>query len=232
MKHLNRRTALTAALAGALLAGAAAPAAALEPPAPGQWITPAPSINTEAMKHGEVISGHVYLSPIGVPFAKTTDGKVVVGDGTDTAHTQTWIPWTDRIEYLAPKSSTVSLLSHRGPNAVNGGIATKFLDTGGEAKWGRSTSPETTKMNGRHAGATPVQVQTFRNAEIHWTKARGAHPVGGSILKKWRDLTGLNGLGAAVTDEYNATVKGKPGKAQQFQRGTLYWSPATGSFRG
>jgi uncharacterized protein with LGFP repeats len=242
MKYV--RTLSTAVLLGASVitmapAHAEEPVQAINPPystdadleQPDGWITPAPSIYTEAMKHGEEIAGPVYFAPNGVPFAKTASGLVIIGDGEDSAHTQTWVPWTDRVEYLGPDSSTVSLLSHRGPNSVGGAIAGKYLTLGGEARYGRSTSPELTKPNGAHAGATPVQVQTFGKAEAHWTKDRGAHMVGGAIHKKWTDLGGLRGLGASVTDERQVTVNGKVFTRQDFQRGTIDWSKDTGAIR-
>lgn len=221
---------LTAGLLAVSAATVAVPGAhALEQPVGG--ITPVASIYYEGMKHGEEVRGEVYYAPNGVPFAKTASGKVVVGDATDHAHTQTWILWTDRVEYLAPYSSTVSLLSHRGPNAVGGAIADKFLRTGGEAKYGRSTTPETTRMNGKHAGATPVQVQTFNKGEFHWTKATGARAIGGSIYSKWVQLGGMNALGKATTDEVTVWVNGKQFQQQSFDRGVIRWSKDTGAFR-
>ncbi|MFJ4168024.1 GDSL-type esterase/lipase family protein [Paenarthrobacter sp. NPDC089714] len=70
--------------------------------------------------------------------------------------------------------------------------------------------------------------QVFERGFIVWSAASGAHPSMGAIRGRWRE-SGLEGgeLGYPTSDEATGLKNG--GSAQQYQRGTIVWSPATGA---
>ncbi|MFK0002049.1 GDSL-type esterase/lipase family protein [Paenarthrobacter sp. NPDC090522] len=70
--------------------------------------------------------------------------------------------------------------------------------------------------------------QVFERGFIVWSAASGAHPSMGAIRGRWRE-SGLEGgeLGYPTSDEAAGLKNG--GSAQQYQRGTIVWSPATGA---
>ncbi len=67
----------------------------------------------------------------------------------------------------------------------------------------------------------------FQNGSIYWSPATGAHKVHGAIRNLWASLGWEQSfLGYPTSDEL-ATEDGS-GRYQEFQRGSIYWSPATG----
>ncbi|MFI2564819.1 GDSL-type esterase/lipase family protein [Paenarthrobacter sp. NPDC018779] len=70
--------------------------------------------------------------------------------------------------------------------------------------------------------------QVFERGFIVWSAASGAHPSMGAIRGRWRE-SGLEGgdLGYPTSDEATGLRNG--GSAQQYQRGTIVWSPGTGA---
>ncbi|MFJ4029777.1 GDSL-type esterase/lipase family protein [Paenarthrobacter sp. NPDC089989] len=70
--------------------------------------------------------------------------------------------------------------------------------------------------------------QAFERGFIVWSAASGAHPSMGAIRARWRE-SGLEGgeLGYPTSDEATGLKNG--GSAQQYQRGTIVWSPSTGA---
>jgi hypothetical protein len=70
--------------------------------------------------------------------------------------------------------------------------------------------------------------RNYSDGTIMWSPATGAHYTVGSIRQKWA-ATGFEGglLGYPVSDEVGGLVNG--GLYQNYQRGTIMWSPATGA---
>lgn len=69
--------------------------------------------------------------------------------------------------------------------------------------------------------------QVFQGGSIYWTPTTGAHFIRGSIRETWRARGWENGtLGYPTTDEICGLAGG--GCRQDFQQGSLVWSPATG----
>lgn len=68
----------------------------------------------------------------------------------------------------------------------------------------------------------------FQRGSIYWTPGTGAHEVHGDIRRIWAG-TGweLGVLGYPVTDE--TSTPSRFGRYNAFQRGSIYWSPATGA---
>lgn len=70
--------------------------------------------------------------------------------------------------------------------------------------------------------------QKFENGSIYWSPATGAHFLRGVIAQKWAASNWENGpLGYPTSDELCGMVGG--GCRQHFERGSIYWSPATGA---
>lgn len=68
----------------------------------------------------------------------------------------------------------------------------------------------------------------FERGSIYWTPTTGAHEVRGAILDKWASLGWeLSPLGYPITSELGTPIK--PGRYNHFERGSIYWSPETGS---
>jgi uncharacterized protein with LGFP repeats len=68
----------------------------------------------------------------------------------------------------------------------------------------------------------------YQHGSTYWTPETGAHEVHGQIVQKWAELGWEQGvLGYPTSDETNANTRG--GRFSQFQRGAIYWTPATGA---
>ena len=68
----------------------------------------------------------------------------------------------------------------------------------------------------------------FQNGSIYWTPATGAQSVQGAIKAKWaQDQWETGFLGYPLTDE-QPSADGA-GRYNNFQGGSLYWSPTTGA---
>ncbi|RBY74833.1 hypothetical protein DQ239_18775 [Blastococcus sp. TF02-09] len=110
-----------------------------------------------------------------------------------------------------------------GSHDVGGAILTSYRALGGPS--GRLGYPVTDEL------ATPKvygRYNAFQNGSIYWTPSTGAHAVWGSILKRWAALGWEGGvLGFPTTDEL-PTPDGV-GRFNHFQRGSVYWTPATGA---
>ncbi len=101
-------------------------------------------------------------------------------------------------------------------------IMDKFHELGGQAVLGAPTGDVT---------PTPDRsgyYQHFQNGwSIYWSSQTGAQEVHGAIRDKWGQLGWERGLGYPKTDE-SGTPDGV-GRFNHFQRGSIYWTPATGA---
>jgi uncharacterized protein with LGFP repeats len=70
--------------------------------------------------------------------------------------------------------------------------------------------------------------QRFDGGWVYWSSETGAHAVYGAIFAKWAELRWEQGLlGFPLTDEL-AHPDGR-GRFNDFQGGTIYWTPRTGA---
>ncbi|WP_409330460.1 hypothetical protein [Trujillonella humicola] len=70
--------------------------------------------------------------------------------------------------------------------------------------------------------------QEFQNGALYWTAETGAHGVVGAIRQRWGAQGWETGaLGYPTTGVYCGLVRG--GCFQQYQGGSIYWSPGTGA---
>ncbi|MGO4228100.1 CAP domain-containing protein [Arthrobacter sp. YAF34] len=108
-----------------------------------------------------------------------------------------------------------------GAHTVWGGISAKWGTQGSEAgRMGYPTSDEIPAANG---GAS----QSFQYGMIYWSPTTGAHTVWGGISAKWGTQGSEAGrMGYPTSDEIPAA---NSGAYQNFQYGTIYWSPTTGA---
>ncbi|OYO05857.1 polysaccharide deacetylase family protein [Enemella evansiae] len=71
--------------------------------------------------------------------------------------------------------------------------------------------------------------QRFQRGMIYWSPASGAAFVRGSIQQRWGTFGWETGFyGYPTTDEFCGLRDG--GCGQHYQRGSIYWSPATGAY--
>lgn len=108
-----------------------------------------------------------------------------------------------------------------GAHVVVGAIHARYRAIGGDASaLGYPTTDE--------GGAPTGRFNHFQRGSIYWTPQYGAFDLFGAVLKRWEALGGANGLGFPISAE--ADTPGKPGRFQNFQRGTIYWSAATNAW--
>jgi hypothetical protein len=70
---------------------------------------------------------------------------------------------------------------------------------------------------------------TFHGGAIYWSPSTGAHAVYGLIGSSYTSLGGPeSNLGLPTTDEEE--IAGGIGRFNDFQSGTIYWTPATGTY--
>src|SRR5687767_9198645 len=67
----------------------------------------------------------------------------------------------------------------------------------------------------------------FQRGAIVYRPEIGTYDTQGAILKPWRDLRNINGLGFPLTDELLAPVT--RGRYNHYERGSIYWTPPTGA---
>lgn len=109
-----------------------------------------------------------------------------------------------------------------GAHQVIGAILARYQATGGPAGiHGFPVTDELSTPDGRG------RFNLFQGGSIYWTPATGAHSVYGAIRDRWAQLGWeTSALGYPVSDEYS--VPG--GRAQDFQYGSLGWTPDGGTF--
>ncbi|MEU7169098.1 hypothetical protein AB0A70_31350 [Streptomyces morookaense] len=108
--------------------------------------------------------------------------------------------------------------------AIYGDILSKFWATDAERAWGFPT------MDEADAAAAPNgtrgRYQFFEKGLFLWSQQTGAHVVHGEIYKAFDKSGHEAALGYPVTDE----VDEAGGKAQKFQKSTIHWNPAKGTW--
>jgi L,D-peptidoglycan transpeptidase YkuD (ErfK/YbiS/YcfS/YnhG family) len=107
--------------------------------------------------------------------------------------------------------------------STTSGIGSRWVLTGGEAVLGLPLAAEACGLI--DGGCS----QAFDKGTIFWSPQSGGHFVWGGIAARWRAAGAQNGiLGYPTTDELCGQTGN--GCVQTFQRGRIYWSPATGAW--
>ena len=110
-----------------------------------------------------------------------------------------------------------------GAHISMGAIRGKWAETGFEN--GRLGYPVTDEVSGLKDGGV---YQNYEGGAIIWSPNTGAHISVGAIRNLWAETGFENGgLGYPVTDEVGGLRDG--GAYQNYQRGAIVWSPATGA---
>ena len=111
-----------------------------------------------------------------------------------------------------------------GAHEVHGAIRDKWSSLGLERSFlGYPLTDELTTPDGRG------RYNHFQGGSIYWTLDTGAHEVHGAIRDKWSSLGWERGsLGYPKSDEL--TMPDGVGRYNDFQRGSIYWSPSTGAY--
>ncbi|MGY2066875.1 reprolysin-like metallopeptidase [Blastococcus sp. SYSU DS0619] len=110
-----------------------------------------------------------------------------------------------------------------GARAVSGGLGLRWGSLGYEN--GRLGYPTGDPVCGLRDGGC---FQLFQGGGLYWSPATGAQLVSGGLWGRWGSLGYEGGwLGYPATDPVCGLRDG--GCFQHFQRGSLYWSPATGA---
>ncbi|HWM03169.1 MAG TPA: hypothetical protein VNP92_12630, partial [Actinophytocola sp.] len=78
------------------------------------------------------------------------------------------------------------------------------------------------------AGPADGRFGNFQRGSIYWTPTHGAHDVVGGIRTRWTALGGVTGLGYPTTNE--SDTGNKKGRYNHFERGSIFWSSATGAW--
>ncbi|MCF2526528.1 LGFP repeat-containing protein [Yinghuangia soli] len=140
------------------------------------------------------------VEALGFPLDEESD----IGDGKGRKQTfeKGFITWSPA-DYLA--------LAIRNDIAKAWSVGPQWY---GAAKTAELTAPDGV---GRY--------QVFDKVRFYWTPKTGAHEIHGGILNKWWELGGERGfLGYPTTDEQAIGN----GRVSHFERGSIYWSAATG----
>ncbi|MFJ6792864.1 LGFP repeat-containing protein [Streptomyces sp. NPDC091268] len=108
--------------------------------------------------------------------------------------------------------------------AVYGDILQKFWATDAERRWGFPTMDEAEAAQA--PDGTRGRYQFFEKGLFLWSAPTGTHVVHGAIYEAFHAAGHEKALGYAVTDEMDEAG----GKAQQFQKATIHWNPAKGTW--
>jgi uncharacterized protein with LGFP repeats len=105
-----------------------------------------------------------------------------------------------------------------GPSKVE----IRYAEMGGESSpLGAPIAEETDASDGIG------RYRDYEHGSIFWSPDTGAFQVGGAIRTKWNDLGHVEFLGYPITDELIAP-DGR-GRYNDFQNGSIYWTPETGA---
>ncbi|MCW2621011.1 MAG: repeat-containing protein [Frankiales bacterium] len=118
------------------------------------------------------------------------------------------------------RNGTTYWSQQTGAWSVSGLINEHYVATGGPG------GPLSLPVSDEYAAAGGGRASNFLGGIAFWSPASGAHNVQGAILTRYA-AAGMSGgfLGFPVTDELPEVG----GRSSVFQRGRLYWSPATGA---
>ncbi|QDW29404.1 hypothetical protein FFF93_006220 [Arthrobacter sp. KBS0702] len=201
-----------AALAGVLAIGAIAPASAADG-------TPAPSPTTTV----------AVPQPTPSPSESATGGATPVPTSTSTSPVATPTATTAPMPSAAP-TATVPTAPAKTVNAavVSAGIAAiddKWAALGGATgSYGPALAPAECGL------AADGCKRDFTSGSIYWTATTGAVAVwNGAIGGQWKRL-GAEGSWLKYPLSAERCGLAGDGCSQDFQSGTLYWSPRTGAF--
>ena len=108
-----------------------------------------------------------------------------------------------------------------GTAVVRGAILARYR---GLERLGLPLSDEQALVAGPH---DVLRISRFERGAIVWSGLHGAHVVEGEILRKYLQPGIASRVGPPLTDEHVGGTEG--GRASTFARGSVFWSPTTGT---
>ncbi len=157
---------------------------------------------------GAILKRYNAIGANGSVLGASLGPERAVGDGRGryVAYEHGWIYWT----------------SATGAQVVRGGIGARWHSQSGWALIGYPRAEELAASGtGRH--------QEFERGSVYWKHATGAQIIRGAVRARWLGLGGPTSLlGYPTTQEVDAPpVAGA--RRQEFERGTICWSRASGA---
>jgi glucose/arabinose dehydrogenase len=184
----------------------------------------------KALRYREYTGGRLYWTPgTGV---HVVHGAILGAYLAAGGHTRFGAPRTDeaassdgvgRFSEFAVDNASFWWTPATGAHEVHGDIGTRWRALGAErGVHGYPRSDERATPDGRG------RFNDFQTGGIYWLPGRGAHSVHGAIYATWRARGYERGpLGFPVTSETRAPDG--VGHYNHFERGSVYWTPQTGS---
>ncbi|RBY91754.1 hypothetical protein DQ244_10735 [Blastococcus sp. TBT05-19] len=140
--------------------------------------------------------------PLGFP---TSDATTLAGGG----------------QYAHFQNGSVYWSSGTGAHVVSGAVRDRWAAAGWEAG---SLGFPTTDVQSLAGGG---RFAHFQGGSIYWTQATGARVLSGAVLDRWAATGWENGILGYPTTDVGTLADG--GRYAHFQRGSIYWTQATGA---
>jgi uncharacterized protein with LGFP repeats len=160
------------------------------------------------------IEGEVYRRWAGQGYEAGPLGWPTVDTSPTAGGVGRWQSFTGGTVYWSPAS---------GARVMSGPIYDRFVRTGwegGPLGWPTSDVLPTGGRDGTY--------QTFQNGAVYWSPTRGAHAIEGPVLQRWAAQGHETGpLGWPTGDTLR--TGGGDGLHQRFDKGSIYWSAASGA---
>jgi glucose/arabinose dehydrogenase len=190
----------------------------------------APEAGDDTLRYRTFTGGRLYWSP--AAGVHEVHGAILTGFLAEGGHVRFGAPVTDelttpdgvgRYSQFAALGASVYWTPGTGARAVYGDIGTLWGALGWErGVQGYPLSSELGTPDGRG------RYNDFQNGGIYWLPGVGARSVVGAIYGAWARAGWEGGrLGFPTTDE--TVTPGGAGRFNHFERGSVYWSPATGA---
>jgi hypothetical protein len=159
-----------------------------------------------------------YFTAVG--YNPTTREVYIADPANFGGHDHYWLTFNQFATLIPPKGYSYYRC---GSTMTKGDIDRKYRALGGCGSFlGAALTEETATPDGLG------RYNVFQDGSIYWSAATGAFEVHGAIRDKWAALGWeVGALGYPISDETPTASGG--GRFSVFQRGSIYWSPATGA---
>ncbi|MBP2330313.1 glucose/arabinose dehydrogenase [Kibdelosporangium banguiense] len=182
-----------------------------------RWSDNAPRVRTQTVPDADVTLQVNYLTPIDRRYNSEAALRQVLGAPTGVEQGDAQVRWRTY------QGGRLYWSQATGVHLVMGEILAKYLAAGGHQVYGLPTTDELTPSADNRG-----RYNLFEGGRsIYWTQATGARLVFGMIYEKWQARGNVAFNGYPATDELPTT--GNYGRFNAFERGYIYWSPATGA---
>jgi uncharacterized protein with LGFP repeats len=175
---------------------------------------------TFAMGPGALVLKATYVTPIGRRYAGDPALRSLLGAPRGPEVVE------GRVRYRVYQRGRLYWSATTGVREVHGPILRKYLSTGGHAILGVPITDQRSSTGRNRQG----RYNHFaKNASIHWKPSTGAHMIRGQVRSAWRKVGAERGVLGYPTTDSRRTRDGR-GRFAHFQnRGSVYWSRATGA---